>query len=94
MLLWLWIKAFQQAIRLEEGIVSGAQKNNMAADLYQNMMILGVGPKASDPYPTQLPLKTSFLLLITQCGPRWRCCIAGWLAGWVGGVAWLAGWRG
>ena len=91
MLLWWGFKAFQRPLQLERGIARGGQKNNISFDLLQNMMVRGGGPKQSGKDPSQLPLKTSISLLITQCCPRWRRCMAGWLAGWVGWVGWLAG---
>ena len=93
MLLWCGFKAFQRALRLESGLARGGQKSNISFDLLQNMVVRGGGPKPSGTDPSQLPFKTSCLLLITQCCPRWRR-LHGWLAGWVGwvgGVGWLAG---
>ena len=66
MLLWLGFKAFQH---LESGLARGGQKCSISFDTLQNMMIRGVGPETSEHYPTQLPLKASFLLLITMCCP-------------------------
>ena len=97
MLLWLKFKALQQPMQLESGLARGVQKNSISFDLMQNMVIRGVGAKASEHYPTQLPLKASFLLLTTQSCPRWRRCMAGWLACWLAGLAgWLRwlGWLG
>ena len=94
MLLWCWLKTFQRPFHLESGVANGSQKNNISFDLLQNMMIRGVGPKASERYPTELPLKTFFSLLITHCCPRWRRSMAGWLACWLAGLAGLAGFAG
>jgi len=97
MLLWLGFKAFQWLLRLESGLARGDPKSSISFDLLQNMMLQGVGAKPSGGDPAQLPFKTSCLLLITQCCPRWRRCMAGWLAGWLGWLGWrvwLDGWVG
>ena len=94
MLLWLGFKAPQRQIHLESGLARGGQKSSISFDLLQNMMLRGIGPKASDPYPTQLLVKTFFWLLIHSAAYAGDVAwLAGWLAGWLGWVGWL-GWLG
>ena len=69
-------------------------KSSTSFDFLQNIT-RGGDLQPSERYPTLLPLKTSFSLLIKQCCARWRRCMAGWLAGWLGWLGWrvwLDGW--
>ena len=90
MFFWLWFKAFQRPLRLENGLARGGQKRSISFDMLQNMMIQKVDPKANKHYPTQLPLKTSFLLLINKVLPT-LATLHSWLACWL--VGWLDWWR-